>query len=189
MSDVNETFDIEQPKDENLVEVVRSACEEAAELTEIIKGYEEAASAAKKRLFALTTIEIPTAMAEAGLGDTFSLATGHKIKIFPFVNGSLPKDPEKRSNAFKILEKMGASSLIKSVVSLGFAKGEKEVANSLVENLQAQGFDVSFKEDVHTSSLKAFIKEKMSDGSEIDLDALGLYTGSVAKITPPKQEK
>lgn len=186
---MNDMFDIDAPKDENLVEQVRAACEEAAELQDTIKGYESAAAAAKKRLLDLTHKVIPTAMAEAGMGDTFSLDTGHKIKVLPFVNGSLPKEPDRREKAMQILEDLGGAALIKTLVEVTFPKGDKDNADIAVDYLEGLGYDVKADEGVHASSLKAFIKEKMADGSEVPLDSLGLYAGSAAKITPPKESK
>jgi hypothetical protein len=186
---MNDVFDIDQPKDENLVEKVRSACEEAVELQETIISYNSAASIAQKRLTELTQRLIPMTMAEAGMGDVFSLDTGHKIKIHPFVAGSLPKEQEPREKAFEILESIGGGALIKTNVSMVFAKGEKDIADRVSELLYNSGFEFNKKEDIHAGSLKAFIKEKLADGSEVPLDALGLYNGNVAKITPPKEGK
>ena len=184
---MNDPFDIDQPKDVGLVEKCRLACEEAAELQTTIAGYEDAASAARKRLMTLVMNDIPTAMAEAGVGDTFSLASGHKIKIVNFISGALPKEPEERKKAFGILNNLGGGALIKTHFNLIFGKGEKQEAERLAKSLVADGFDFEEKEDVHASSLKAFVKERMRDGSEVPLDDLGLYAGSVAKITVPKE--
>ena len=121
------------------------------------------------------------------MGNTFSLASGHKIKIMEFISGSLPKEPEERKKAFGILNNLGGGALIKTHFNLVFGKGEKQEAERLAQSLVADGFDFEEKEDVHAGSLKSFIKERMRDGSEMPLDDLGLYAGSVAKITAPKE--
>lgn len=182
----NEMFDIPQEQDPGLVEKVRANCEEAAELERTIKGYDAAMKAAKARLHEITTKAIPEAMAEAGLGDTFSLADGTKIKVGPFVGGTLPKEPVKRRDAFEALTAIGGGALIKTMVNLAFGKGDKESADSCVSMLRSAGFEVEPEENVHVSSLRAFVKEKLVKGDEVPLDTLGLFFGSVAKITLPK---
>ena len=183
---MNDPFDIDQTAGQDLVQKLRYACEEAAELQATIIGYEDAATAARKRFTKLVADEIPTAMAEAGVGDTFSLASGHKIRVSPFVSGSFPKEPDLRKKAFEKLYDLGGAALVKTHFNLTFGKGEKQNAERLAQVLTADGFPFEEKEDVHASSLRAFIKEKMRDGSEVPLDILGLYAGSVAKITVPK---
>jgi hypothetical protein len=42
-------------------------------------------------------------------------------------------------------------------------------------------------ENVHTQTLLAFVREKVRNGDDIDFDALGIYTGKVAKITEVKK--
>lgn len=184
---MNDAFDMNlEPANGNLVDTLRKHCEEAVELEKVVLGYESAMKAAKARLHKLRTMEIPEAMSEAGIGDTFSIATGHEIKLSQFVSGSLPKGEEDRKRAIGVLVQHGGAGLIKTVVSAAFGKGESVDADAAAGLLKAAGFEVNEKTDVHAMSLQAFAREKLAEGDDLPMDTLGLYTGTVAKIKAPK---
>ncbi len=48
--------------------------------------------------------------------------------------------------------------------------------------LQEKGFDPKTKTHVHASTLKAFVKERITDGKPIDLDLFGAYSMNTAEI-------
>ena len=52
--------------------------------------------------------------------------------------------------------------------------------------LGSHNYEFESKTDVHAKTLQAFAKERLKDGKKIDLEALGLYAGTTAKITAPK---
>lgn len=184
---MNDMFDIPAESSGDLVEVLKGHCAEAIELDEAVKGYELAMKAAKQRLHQLRTVKIPEAMAEAGIGDLFSMDSGHTIKLKQFVSGSLPKEPEKRDLAMKVLAQHGGASLIKTAIGMNFAKGESHTASLLAERLRREGYEVEVKEDVHAMSLQSFAREKLREGDELPLDTLGLYAGTSADIKGPKK--
>jgi PIN domain nuclease of toxin-antitoxin system len=173
----------------NLVEVVKGACEEAVELDHTISGYEQSLKAAKGRLHHLRSKSIPEAMSEAGIGDVFSLDSGHVITVSQFVSGTLPKDPEKRAAAIEKIDQVGGGALIKTQFALAFGKGEKEEADALVALLAKHGLYAEISEGVHPQSLQAFAREKLRNGEDMPLEELGLYAGTIAKIKAPKVSK
>ena len=187
---MNDVFDMgAAPSGGNLVEMLREACQEAVDLDATISGYEAAIAAARSRLHTLRTIKIPEAMAEAGVGDIFSLDSGHVIQLSQFVSGSLPKDPEPRKKALDLLVEIGGEALIKETLTLLFAKGEHDAADELAQELKSRGLEPERKMDVNAMSLQSFAREKLKEGEEIELDALGLYAGTVAKFKAPKEKK
>lgn len=187
---MNDIFDMGSAlQDGNLVDLLRDACEEAVLLDEAIEQQEEALKALKQRLHSLRSVKIPEAMAEAGVGDIFSLASGHIIKLGQFVSGSLPKEEDKRKVAMLVLEQHGGGALIKTEIGLTFGKGDVDEANKLAERLRANGYEPQVKQDVNAMSLQAFAREKLREGEELPLETLGLFAGTVAKITAPKEKK
>lgn len=184
---MTDMFDIPAESSGNLVETLKDYCSEAIELDEAIKGYELAMKTAKQRLHALRTVKIPEAMAEAGIGDVFSMDTGHVIKLKQFVSGSLPKEAEKRDLAMKVLTQYGGAALIKTAVEMQFGKGESHEAQKVAAELRAEGYAVDVKEDVHAMSLQAFAREKLREGEDLPLETLGLFAGTTADIKEPKK--
>lgn len=184
---MNDMFDIPAESSDTLVEVLKDYCSEAIDLDEAIKGYELAMKTAKSRLHTLRTIKIPEAMAEAGIGDLFSMDTGHMIKLKQFVVGSIPKEGEERDLAMKVLAQHGGAALIKTALSMSFDKGQAHEAQQLVTQLVSNGYEVGVKEDVNAMSLQAFAREKLRNGEELPLETLGLFAGTTAEIKEPKK--
>lgn len=184
---MTDMFDIPNEDSGNLVDTLKDYCTEALELDQAIKGYEVALKAAKSRLHSLCTIKIPEAMAEAGIGDLFSMDSGHVIQLKQFVSGSIPKDEERRDLAMKVLAQHGGAALIKTSVAMQFDKGHSHEAQLVAESLRADGHDVTVKEDVHAMSLQAFAREKLRNGEDLPLETLGLFAGTTAKIKEPKK--
>jgi hypothetical protein len=48
--------------------------------------------------------------------------------------------------------------------------------------LREKGFDPSTKTHVHPSTLKAFVKERVTDGKPIDLDMFGAFIANAAQL-------
>lgn len=171
------------------LEALLVLAEETTEAEVAVSQMEEALSIAKKRLNDLKTKQLPELMASVNL-DEFKISQGSyagvKIKISDFCSGSLPKEPEAREKGIKWLEEHDGSSLIKTDVNLVFGRSEHNQALSLVEDLRKKDYEVEMVSGVHASTLQSFVREKMKNGEEVDLDLLGLYIGRVAKITFPK---
>lgn len=190
INEIGDLFDIgSEDAPANLVEVVKEACEEAVELTDIITGYAASMKAASARLHHLRSKAIPEAMAEAGIGDLFSLEDGHTITLLQYVSGTLPKDPEKRAAALEKIESIGGGALIKTQFAMAFGKGEKEDADALLALLHNNDFHAEVSEGVHPQSLQAFAREKLKNGEEMPLEELGLFAGIIAKIKAPAVKK
>ena len=72
----------------------------------------------------------------------------------------------------------------KMIVHASIPSERKEEAFAwLRENgLHEKGFDPRTKTHVHPSTLKAFVKERVTDGRPIDLDMFGAYINNAAEI-------
>lgn len=183
MTDDYSDFDIiVAPADEQLKSI-----EELASLAyQQMKQIEEMENALKKlkeEFMTTTRKSLPDAMAAAGTS-SFTTNKGVKVTVKDFVNGSLPKDEEKRAYALNWLENNGGKSIIKSEIIAEFEKGEGnlEKKNRAAEALAELGVTFVDKENVHPMTLASFAREKIQNGEEIPTEQLGLFVGRMAKV-------
>ena len=126
----------------------------------------------------LSVENIPSLMDEMGVErlDVDGLTVERKM----MVHASIPKD--RKDEAFAWLRDNGLDDIIKNDVTCSFGKGEDNVAGDVVGILQEKGFDPQTKTHVHPSTLKAFVKERVTDGKPIDLDMFGAFIANAAQI-------
>ena len=122
---------------------------------------------------------IPSAMQELGLSE-LKLDTGEKLTIKQDVYASIPV--AHRELVFDWLEKHDFDGLIKTTVISQFGRGELEAANEMRDKLRAQGLDAITKREVHHSTMKAFLREQISNGVDIPLDLFGARPVWTAKL-------
>ena len=126
----------------------------------------------------LSVENIPSLMDEMGVErlDVDGLTVERKM----MVHASIPKD--RKDEAFAWLRDNGLDDIIKNDVTCSFGKGEDNMAGDVVGILQEKGFDPQTKTHVHPSTLKAFVKERVTDGKPIDLDMFGAFIANAAQI-------
>ena len=126
----------------------------------------------------LSVENIPSLMDEMGVErlDVDGLTIERKM----MVHASIPKD--RKDEAFAWLRDNGLDDIIKNDVTCSFGKGEDNVAGDVVGILQEKGFDPQTKTHVHPSTLKAFVKERVTEGKPIDLDMFGAFIANAAQI-------
>mgnify|MGYP003109351229 CR=1 FL=1 len=126
----------------------------------------------------LSVENIPSLMDEMGVErlDVDGLTVERKM----MVHASIPKD--RKDEAFAWLRDNGLDDIIKNDVTCSFGKGEDNVAGDVVGILQEKGFDPQTKTHVHPSTLKAFVKERVTEGKPIDLDMFGAFIANAAQI-------
>jgi len=96
------------------------------------------------------------------------------------VHASIPV--ARKEEAFEWLRQHGLDDIIKNDVTCSFGKGQDNLAGDVVGLLEQRGFDPKTKTHVHPSTLKAFIKERVTDGKPIDLDMFGAFIANAAEI-------
>ena len=89
---------------------------------------------------------------------------------------------DRKEEAFAWLRDKGLDDIIKNDVTCSFGKGEDNMAGDVVGMLKERGFDPKTKTHVHPSTLKAFVKERVTDGKPIDLDMFGAFIANAAQI-------
>jgi hypothetical protein len=143
-----------------------------------IEDAEEHLKALKQEKHKLSVENIPALMDEMGVErlDVDGVTVERKM----IVSASIPA--ARKEEAFDWLRTNGLDDIIKNDVTCSFGKGEDNVAGDVVGLLQERGFDPKTKTHVHPSTLKAFVKERITDGKPIDLDLFGAYINNSAEI-------
>ena len=126
----------------------------------------------------LSIENIPALMDEMGMERID--VDGFTVERKMMVHASIPQD--RKEEAFAWLRDKGLDDIIKNDVTCSFGKGEDNMAGDVVGMLKDRGFDPKTKTHVHPSTLKAFIKERVTDGKPIDLDMFGAFIANAAQI-------
>ena len=106
---------------------------------------------------------------------------GNKIKLRQFVHARITDD--KRDEAYTWLRSIGEGDIIKNDVTVSFHTGQDNVVGAVVDDLRTQGLDPVQKTHVHPQTLKAWVKNRIESGQDIDFETFGVFVGTEAKIT------
>ena len=112
------------------------------------------------------------------------LLNGDAVSFKEFYKGSITKDNE--AEAFKWLEDNGHGDLIKNIVSIRFGKGENESAEKLISSLEQDGLYPDQKRKVEPMTLNAFIGDQITNGKQVPMELLSVFTGNKVKIKKGK---
>lgn len=132
----------------------------------------------KQEKHKLSVENIPALMDEMDVEriDVDGLTVERKLMI----HASIPQ--ARKEEAFSWLRENNLDDIIKNDVTCSFGKGEDNMAGDVVGILRDRGFDPKTKTHVHPSTLKAFVKERVSEGKPIDLDMFGAFVANAAQI-------
>ncbi len=155
----------------NLVRQLRKVEDEIEDAENHVKSLK-----AEKHKLSIDTI--PALMDEMGMErlDVDGVTVNRKM----IVHASIPL--ARREEAYTWLRENGCDDIIKNVISCSFGKGQDNLAGNAIGMLREQGFDPEQKTSVHPSTLKAFVKERITDGKPIDLDMFGAFIANAAEI-------
>lgn len=115
------------------------------------------------RIRRIETEEMPTMMDEVGVSrldiDDHRLTVD--TKYYPAVNNAdLPQ-------FFLWLREQGLDSIIKNEVKVEFGKGDDNKAAEFIHELADRALEFSVKQNVHPSTLRAFVKERQERGMSL----------------------
>lgn len=145
-------------------------------VTDLIKADEKVAKAekalteAKKKAQTLREETIPGMMEELGI-TRLDHRSGRVVTVKQEVYASIPAD--NKEAAHRWLEEHDHGDLIKVDVTAKYGKGDIKKAIKLWEQLEKKGLNVAFKESVHASTLKAFLREQLAAGKKVPLNLFG----------------
>jgi hypothetical protein len=155
---------------------MRELAGELRETNQIAADLEDRLRETKERIRAITQSEMVDLMHEMDL-TRFDIPAEGNLPAMYFEMGnhynasiSSKWDEDKREDAFSVLP----DELLKIEVTALFAKGEAQQATDLAEELIIAGYTVITKKSVHTSTLKAWLREQFENGRPLpDLDTIG----------------
>lgn len=137
-----------------------------------VERAEAALKAAKAALYRLEREDLPTLMEELGLKE-IRLEDGSVIEIKKEVDAKITK--ENRLAALRWLMDNGYGGLIKTNVAIAFNRGDHDTAVEVRNQLAQTYSGVELEENVHHSTLKAFVKERLTAGDKIPFDLFGIH--------------
>lgn len=172
------------------VEHVVYLAKKAETLHRNIGHFEEALSKQKTELYDIERAKLPEAMA-AIKQSSFTTEDGVFVEIKDNeIEGTLPKrDDAKRAGALQAIVDAGGKGIIKNQLIIEFGVGQEDSAADLAEALCAKGHAVSVIKNIHHQTLMSFLRQKVRDGSKIDLDAIGVSVSKIAKVVVPGLSK
>lgn len=144
----------------------------------------------KEKLKELTNDKMPSLLDELKLDRIGVAKEGNKpamdYKLVQQVSGSIAQSwsDEKRQEAFDVLKKYKADSLIKTEVSAKLPKGSLKLAKQLVAAAKKLKITADLKQTVHAGTLSSWLKEIYDGGQSLpqtDLEKIGGYIGRVVK--------
>lgn len=162
----------------------------ARDLALEISNLEENIKEKKHQLDELHKDKMPSLLDELKLDRIGVAPEGNKpgmdYKLVQQIGGSIAASwsEEKKNEAFDVLKKYKAESLIKTEVSAKLPKGSLKVAKQLVAAAKKLKVTAELKQSVHAGTLSAWLKEIYEGGQSLpqtDLEKIGGYVGRIVK--------
>lgn len=128
--------------------------------------------------------DMPELMRELEI-KSFTLKDGTKISLVDDLLCGITE--ANRNEAHTWLRENKFGGIIKTVVSQRYDAGDIELAIQNAAAITAlTGREAAVTENIHASTLKAFLKEQRAKGTKIPAILFGLFPFSKAKVAPPK---
>jgi hypothetical protein len=155
----------------------------AERATEARKRAEAALQQCKQVEEQLLNRDIPELLAKMRL-DECTTASGIQVKVKREIKASLPGHEriDARMGALRWLIEQGHGGIIKNQVTVTLDRGEDTRADQLVVKLNAQGYTVESKKDVHAATLGALVRELVAAGKLIPREFFNLFDLRIAKL-------
>ena len=166
--------------DTSMAKDIAVKCNELIDLQNEIKTIEEKLNKVKEQEKFLSEYAIPSLMQSSGIS-MIKLEDGTEVKVSPYYYAKISED--KKEAAFAWLREKGFGDLIKNNISLDFGMNQDSEANNVVAQLKAKGYNVFQSTTVHSGTLKAFVKEQITEGKGLPEDLFGIYTATKTKLT------
>ena len=140
---------------------------------------EETLKEAKKKLLKLTDEDMPAVMQEVGM-NKFELDDGSTVEVKPTYGASILVD--NRPQAYEWLRENGYDDIIKNNVICSFGRGEDDKASAFKAFAAKEGYVANQKTEIHSQTLRAFVKERVEAGDAFPMELFGAWVGQRAVI-------
>ena len=164
---------------QSVAEVARNIRNKTTEVDDLKKTLKESEAALRQ----LTDQDLPDLLHEIGINE-FTLDDGSKVELRPIYGARIPVEHREAAHAW--LREKGFDDIIKNLVSIPFGRGEDGKAGDFISLARMKGFEVMQKQEVHSGTLKAFVKERIEKGLDVPADLFGVFTAERATIKKGK---
>ena len=171
--------------DQSDLSTVAGLAKAIREQEDFVASLEDDLKAAKKQLLKMTDEELPTMLAEIGLS-SIKLDDGSEVTIKQTYGAQITNGTkgtvDNRPQAYAWLRDNGYGDLVKNVVSCQFGMGEDQKAEQFRTIAEQNGYLAEQNTTVHSSTLRAFVKERCEAGDEFPMELFGAFVGQKAII-------
>lgn len=186
MSDINlddVLLDVEEFKknmpDETKLSKLAELGEKEVELTRKIQELEAQVDKLKEEYRQINEVALPELMDEVGLSEFKLSKYNLYVRIKPFYSGKITDEA-----AYKWLEENEYGDIIKGAVTVNYPKGfDKSKLEMIKKAAEVVGLPADIREEVHHSTLRAWLKEMVETGQEFPRELFNCYVGKRANIS------
>jgi hypothetical protein len=183
MTKLQEMFIKDSPESISEVDNIKVLSDEVLKMQTLeddIENDEKKLKEKKEKLRQISGETIPTLMSEMSLTE-LKLMDGSKVLVKPFYGARIT--PETQEAAFNWLRENGLGDIIKNDVTVTFGRGEDNKAMAYATLAKGQGYEPVQKIGVHSSTLKAVVRERTESGQDMPADLFNTFVGNQTKIT------
>ena len=145
----------------------------------VLADLEERAKAVKAEVDDISKQRIPDFFDQLGM-DEIKLSTGEKVSIKRGFAAHISK--VNQDEAYDWLKKNNHEGIIKNELKVDIKKGDHDEVAKLQKVLIERGLTFSRKESIHGQTLKAFVTEQMTAGTDLPQDKFGVHPLRETKI-------
>lgn len=188
--------DAVEPSEDKL-DKVRRLAEKARDLELSIIDIKQSLEDHQHQLLTLQRETLPHLFIDSGI-DRLDLAARGNLPactatLTDFYRANIAADwePQRREEAFQLLEDKGLGDLIKTVIEIRLGLHQSELYEKIMKALAKLEVMPNLYRSVPWSTLTAAIKEIYQHGEQLDdseLSSLGAFVGQVVHIKPKKEK-
>jgi len=171
LDEIEEEAQKQQATDAEVAEIADLA-QRQKDLDKEIDKMQKSLDDVKERRRKIAEEDLPAALDQAGVSDV-TLSDGSRIAVKSDLKVNIPKS--KKEAAAEWLVAQGASALVKEDVHIPFNKGQERDVEQLTTELEQNGYTYNVQPEMHSGSVKKFLKEHMEEGGELPNDVMNVY--------------
>jgi len=194
------------PAGSDKVDALRAECERLRADDLLIKDLTERLETLTAQRLTRVRETVPDLMDQVGVTELALATSGNSpavtIKVKPYYKAVIAADwpDEQKQAAFNWLDANNCGDLIKTNVTVPFAREDRELALEAVAILRKNGFtDIEIGQSVHFMTLTSWLKNRCEENVRLQkkhapqlplppLDLIGAIVGRVAEIKPVKEK-
>jgi hypothetical protein len=177
--DLGITGDEDAPKSADLSAITKEAVEMRRIKTALSKAEDVVKSLQRDMQMAEERVRI--LMDAAGMLN-FTLSDGKVVAIETTLHASLPKEKSRREAILNKVREYGNDKIIKNELVVTLTQGGDNMAKALEAQAKEMGLEVDRTENIHASTYKKFVNDRIKSGKEIDLAFFSAYQETKAII-------